>query len=255
MTKAGQKKTSLLVPGPVPLYFQIAQDLRGRILDGEFKSGQALPTEEQLCESYGVSRSTVRQAIGDLHSQSLVSRRRGLGTFVADQQKSHQRLNPVGSIHDALNYVQDTTYEMLQRAEEEPPADVRSWLGLSRGEHAVHIESLGVLNEKPLVHAQMFFPLAIGRRLEHSDFATHGPLAPALERKLGQRAARAEQLVEPEIASEATAKLLGLKGKTAILKITRVFFLANGSPMQVVVARHHPERFKLHIELQERPLT
>lgn len=255
MTEPAQTRTHSLVQGPVPLYFQISQHLRERILHGQFKSGEALPTEEQLCETYGVSRSTVRQAIADLHAQQLVNRRRGLGTFVADQQKSHQRLNPVGSIHDALNYVRDTSYEVLQRTEEEPPADVRSLLGLARGGQAVHIESLGTLDRKPLVHAQLFFPLELGRRLDASDFARRGPLIPALERKLGQRAARAEQLVEAEIASAATAKLLGLKARTAILKITRVFFLANGSPMQVVVARHHPERFKLHIELQEGPLA
>ena len=236
----------------MPLYFQISQHLRDRILKGDFKSGAPLPTEEQLCDSYGVSRSTVRQAIADLHSQHLISRRRGLGTFVAEQQKSHQRLNPVGSIHEALNYVKGTIYETLLREEVEPPAEVRSLLGLARGERALHIESLGVLDGRALVHALLYFPLAIGRRLDPSDFASRGPLVPALERKLGQRAARAEQLVEPEIASAATAKLLGLKGRTAILKISRVFFLANGSPMQVVVARHHPERFKLHIELIER---
>jgi GntR family transcriptional regulator len=247
-----QRKSTSLVAGPVPLYFQIAQDLRDRILRGEFKSGAALPTEEQLCASYGVSRSTVRQAIADLHAQHLISRRRGLGTFVKDPQESHQRLTPVGSIHEALNYVKGTRYEVLRREEIEAPADVRELLGLPAGERVTHVESLGVLDGEPIVHLLLYFPLAIGRRLEARDFSSRGPLVPALEGKLGQRARRAQQLVEAEIASATTSKLLGLRTKTAILKITRVFFLGSGAPMQALIARHHPERFKLHIELQER---
>lgn len=252
MMEPMQKRNSSLVAGPVPLYFQIAQDLRERILGGEFESGTPLPTEERLCESYGVSRSTVRQAIAELHSQHLISRRRGLGTFVNDPQESHQRLTPVGSIHEALNYVKDTRYEVLQHDEVEAPPEVRNLFGLAPGEQVVHVESLGRLDDKPIVHALLYFPLAIGRRLDDADFSSRGPLVPALERKLGQRAARAQQLVEPEIAGTTTAGLLGLRAKTAILRITRMFFLANGSPMQMVIARHHPERFKLHIELQER---
>lgn len=72
----------------VPAYQQVADDLRGLILSGELSPGAQLPTEAELCESFGVSRSTVREALRVLSSQHLVTTTRGVtgGTFVAQPE-------------------------------------------------------------------------------------------------------------------------------------------------------------------------
>ena len=69
----------------VPAYQQVADDLRALVLSGELAPGERLPTEQELCESFGVSRSTVREALRVLASQHLVTTTRGVtgGTFVA----------------------------------------------------------------------------------------------------------------------------------------------------------------------------
>jgi len=67
----------------VSLYYQIKQDLERRITLGELGPGVALPSEQELCDVYGVSRPTVRQATQELVNEHLLERRRGLGTFVA----------------------------------------------------------------------------------------------------------------------------------------------------------------------------
>jgi GntR family transcriptional regulator len=65
------------------LYYQIKQDLIARIVSGELAPGSALPSEQELCGAYGVSRPTVRQAAQELVNERLLERRRGLGTFIA----------------------------------------------------------------------------------------------------------------------------------------------------------------------------
>ncbi len=70
---------------PDNLYEQVRDSLLGRITGGEFKAGDKLPTEEQLCQEYGVSRITVRRAISELTAQMLVSPRRGIGTVVMNR--------------------------------------------------------------------------------------------------------------------------------------------------------------------------
>ena len=66
----------------VPLYQQVAEDIRNRITSGEYSPGQALPSESRLCELYNVSRITIRNAIADLVEQDLLVTHHGKGTFV-----------------------------------------------------------------------------------------------------------------------------------------------------------------------------
>lgn len=67
---------------PLPVYYQIAVDLRRRIAGGEWRTGSRLPSEPALAEQYAVSRMTLRQAVLELSKEGILARRRGQGTFV-----------------------------------------------------------------------------------------------------------------------------------------------------------------------------
>ncbi|MFH5823630.1 GntR family transcriptional regulator [Georgenia sp. AZ-5] len=70
----------------VPLYVQVEELLLRRITSGEWEPGRRIPTEQELCVAYGVSRVTVRQALARLVRRGLLSRARGRGTFVRDHR-------------------------------------------------------------------------------------------------------------------------------------------------------------------------
>jgi GntR family transcriptional regulator, arabinose operon transcriptional repressor len=78
-----------------PKYQQICEYLQREIASGRMAPGSALPTETELCEKMGISRGTVRQAVGQLENEGLVKRIQGSGTFVTteQQQHAHQQLN------------------------------------------------------------------------------------------------------------------------------------------------------------------
>ena len=67
---------------PQPLYAQIKEALRSRILEGHYKAHEQLPSESELIAAYGVSRITVRQALSDLQNEGLIFRVHGKGSFV-----------------------------------------------------------------------------------------------------------------------------------------------------------------------------
>lgn len=69
-----------------PLYQQLMARLKNDILAGVYPSGARIPSEQLLCETYGVSRVTVRKAMLDLVQEGLLVRRQGKGTFVADER-------------------------------------------------------------------------------------------------------------------------------------------------------------------------
>jgi GntR family transcriptional regulator len=70
---------------PVPLYFQVEQALASQIRRGAIPIGSQLPTEPELSDHFGVSRSVIRQAFRRLEQEGLVARRRGVGSFVVEK--------------------------------------------------------------------------------------------------------------------------------------------------------------------------
>jgi multiple sugar transport system substrate-binding protein len=77
---------------PVPIYHQLKLAIKKKIESGELEPGKRIPTEQELCDRYGISRTPVRQALKELVYEGLLVRRRGLGTFVADQTRTNAQL-------------------------------------------------------------------------------------------------------------------------------------------------------------------
>ncbi|MDU5109172.1 MAG: GntR family transcriptional regulator [Clostridium sp.] len=70
---------------PIPIYYQLKNDLITKISEGIWKPGECIASERELCEVYGVSRMTIRQAIGELVQEGILLRIKGKGTFVCEQ--------------------------------------------------------------------------------------------------------------------------------------------------------------------------
>ena len=70
---------------PIPVYYQLKNDLISKISEGIWKPGECISSERELCEIYGVSRMTIRQAIGELVQEGILLRIKGKGTFVCEQ--------------------------------------------------------------------------------------------------------------------------------------------------------------------------
>ena len=67
---------------PIPVYYQLKNDFIKKIANGTWKAGECISSERELCEIYGVSRMTIRQAIGELVQEGILTRKKGKGTFV-----------------------------------------------------------------------------------------------------------------------------------------------------------------------------
>jgi GntR family transcriptional regulator len=238
-----------LKEGPVPLYFQLAQDLRQQIGGGQLQPGAALPTEEQLCVRYGVSRITVRRAVDDLIVEGLVTRRRGVGTFVAEPHRATRSVSLVGSLYDALAYPRDIRIKVLQRTELAAPARVAELLLLPPQAPVVELQVLSQAGDTPFAMTHFYLPADIGAAVKSQSLNAGTPLARLVEQLLGQSVVRAEQTVEPESASIRLAKLLGIHRGTAILHVLRTYFTASGRPVEVASVRYRPDQYRLKVEL------
>jgi GntR family transcriptional regulator len=114
-------RTEIDRESPVPFHSQLARILRQEITLGRWKPGQRLGSEPDLCVYFDVSRSTVRQALQTLETEGRVSREKGRGTFVADNDSRSWLLqSPQGFFHEEVDRLGHSVTSRILRAEIEP---------------------------------------------------------------------------------------------------------------------------------------
>lgn len=106
---------------PVPYYFQLAELLEQEITAGHWESGFRLPSEPELCEQFGLSRTTVRQALARLEKRGLIERLKGQGTFVRRGPPGLWLLqSSEGFFQDEVDRLGRTVTSRILRAERGP---------------------------------------------------------------------------------------------------------------------------------------
>ena len=157
----------LLPDAPSPLHAQLTGHLRSRILDGTWAPHSQMPSESELGAMFGVSRITVRQALGDLQKAGLIFRIHGKGTFVS-RPKAFQNVASLEGFGEAMSRM---GYEILNRVDylRFAPADARiaARLGLREGDEVAEIRRVRLLDREPVSPDLSWLPGPLGRRLEN----------------------------------------------------------------------------------------
>lgn len=155
-----------------PLYVQIKDTLRARILDGTYAPHSRMPSEHELCAMFDVSRITVRQALGDLQKEGLLFKLHGKGTFVS-KPKAFQNVTSLQGFAEAMSSM---GYEIVNqlRSLRTVKADrhLATKLNVPEGAPLVEIHRVRLLNREPVSLEQTWVPEALGKRLAGADLAT-----------------------------------------------------------------------------------
>lgn len=145
----------------VPLYQQIKDQILRDITSGKFSVNTRLPTEDEMSEQYGVSRITIRRAIGDLVEQGVVVKRQGKGTFVKTPLMQKDFTAAARSFTELCQANGKEAGAIVLEASVSEPTDpdVLEALDLEKGEKAVRILRLRTADGKPLVIEDDYFPI------------------------------------------------------------------------------------------------
>jgi GntR family transcriptional regulator len=235
--------------GPIPLYYQLEQALRDRIRAAEFPGGAPLPTEQRLCEAYGVSRITVRRALDSLLASGLIARRQGVGTFVTEPGETVKSLKLIGSLDDITSFSAELAYKVVARETAAAPPLVAEALGLPAGTPVSRLETVFSLRGEPFAHAEFFCPPEVGDLLDDADIDGHASLVAVVERKLGRPIERADQTVEAALADRRVAGHLALRARAPVLEVHRTYYTDTDRPVVAAVVRYHPERYRYTVQL------
>jgi GntR family transcriptional regulator len=241
---------------PTPLYWRLRETLRERIRRGEFAPGARLPTEEELCRQYGVSRITASRAVRDLAAEGLVVRRQGRGTFVAAPVVQHDLVRLTDFVEDMQQAGLQAESRVLAQEQVAAPAHVAEALGLSAGAPVTELWRLRLGDGAPLAVDVTWLPPPIAALLEGEDLA-HQTIYGILERRHGLRIERGEYLIEAVAAAGRVAEALAVPQGAPLLRFHRTSWAATGQPVYHQERYYHGERvrYRLTLERRGRPLA
>jgi GntR family transcriptional regulator len=239
-----------LRPGsPLPLYYQLEQDLRARIRANEFPDGAAIPTEQRLCESYGVSRITVRRALDALMAGGLIARRQGVGTFVNAPGGTVKSLRLIGSLDDLASYSAPLTHRILAKDAVPAAPAIAEALDLPVGTPVTRVEAAVSLGGEPFAHAELYCPPDVGDLIDTTSVSAHASLIAMIEEKLGRPIEHADQTIEAAPADRRVAAHLALKVRAPVLKVDRTYYTDTDRAVIAAVVHYHPERYRYSVQL------
>jgi GntR family transcriptional regulator len=231
--------TSILRDSSTSLYEQIAHQLLEEIQRGDFEPSGKLPSEAQLGERFGVSRVTIRLAVGKLSDDGVVERKQGKGTFVAAKQVRHG-LDALRSFHEALLLQGlQPSMRVLNHALQPVPEAMHGLF--EAADDCLLLERLHFVDDEPIALGRSHLP-AVLADVAWSE-VEHQPIYSILESITGLAVIRADLAIRAQEADKSLAKALQVKRGAALLVMERTSYFADGRCCDRTTFYIRPERY------------
>ncbi len=246
------KPFSALAPSPVPLHAQLREIVRERIRDGSYQAHAQLPAESAMSSLFGVSRITVRQALGDLQREGVIFKVPGKGTFVS-KPKPFQQLTELEGFGEAMSRQgYDIFNQVVGHSEVAASSAVAQQLQVAPGAPVAQIRRIRHLNRAPVSLEITYLPQALGERLRGADLARRDIFL-ILENDYGIALGRADVSLEAVNADAELAEALQVEQGSALLRIERLTHRADGTPLDFEYLYFRGDAFQYRLQIARRP--
>ncbi len=237
-------------PGPLesatflPLYQQIKTLITQSLDRGEWKPGEAIPSEMELAARFKVSQGTVRKAIDALAAENLVVRRQGRGTFVATHHEPRAqfrflRLTP----DEGEQHYPESRFLECRRVR--APSEVARLLDIKAGDAVVLMRRVLLFDGAPIVLDEIWLQGGLFKGLTAERLSEYkGPLYGLFESEFGVRMLHATEKLRAVGADADSARVLEVESGTPLLSVERVSFTYGNRPVEVrrglyITSHHH----------------
>jgi GntR family transcriptional regulator len=215
-----------------PLYRQIKNLITRSLQNGEWRPGDAIPSELELASRFQVSQGTVRKAVDELAAENLLLRRQGKGTFVATHSEPRSQFRFLRLSPDAGEQEYPAS-KLLECRRGRASAEAARVLELKTGDPVVILRRLLIFGGAPTVIDEIWLPGTLFRRLTAAIFDEYkGSLYKLFETEFDVRMIRAEEKIRAVAASAGDAELLGVDTGFPLLSVERVSFTYGDKPVE-----------------------
>jgi GntR family transcriptional regulator len=219
-------------PSFSPLYRQIANLIIASLQAGEWKAGEAIPSEQDLASRFGVSQGTVRKAIDELATGNLLVRRQGKGTFVATHAEQKNQYRFLRLTPDDGNTALGR--QLLDCKRMRAPAAIARALRMRAGDAMVEVRRLLHAKTRPVVLDDIWLPGDLFKGLTAELLTQHrGPFYGLFEAEFGVHMIRAEEKIRSVLADADSAALLQVPVGAPLLSVERLSFTYGDKPVEL----------------------
>ena len=236
----------------IPLYVQLEQIIKSKIMTGELLSGEQIPTEKELVQTYRVSSITARQAVLKLVQEGLLLRKQGKGTFVREgvaNAKNIMTLNVKGDIRNVVpEGLASQDVEVLSMGLVSSPKRIAKALNTGEGQEVMQIRRRRSNNGVVLSYIKNYLPAQVGGKIGKKDLLSRTMLD-VLSNKLGLSLKKGVQYIEAVIADYEIATALSVGISCPVLYLETIIFAEGGTPVDFVQTFYRSDRFKYTLNL------
>ena len=227
---------------PTPIYLQIAESIGSLLASGALPPGYVLPPERVLCEQFGISRMTLRQAMSLLDREGLIDSRRGIGTVVRNSRLRKQQQELRSFSEEIRERGGRPESRLISLGLATPAASVREFFGLREDQKIYEIQRVRLNDGEPLALELARIPERLCPGLERFDLAK-ASLYQILEQSYGLRLQTCVEEISAEIPSSQHRKLLNLPTLTAVLVVDRKTYTDVGRPLEFTHSVYRGDRY------------
>lgn len=223
-------------PAFSPLYQQIKGLILQSLQSGEWKPGEAIPSEIDLASRYRVSQGTVRKAIDELAGDNLLVRRQGKGTFVATHAEQHVQYRFLKLVPDSGDPASEGPAQrrIVDCKRLRAHAEIARALALRSGDVVFQVRRVLSFAGVPTILEDLWLPGAPFKGLTAERLAAHqGPMYALFETEFGVRMVRADEKLRAVLPDATQQNLLEVAAGTPLLSVERVAYTYNDTPMEL----------------------
>jgi GntR family transcriptional regulator len=235
-----QGTTDLAATYAAPAFSPLYQQIKGLILKslqgGEWKPGEAIPSEMDLAVRYRVSQGTVRKAIDELAADNLLVRRQGKGTFVDTHAEKHAQYRFLKLVPDSGDQSSEgpADRQITECKRVRATAEIAKLLNVRTGDPVWQAQRVLSFSGVPTILEDIWLPAAPFKGLTAERLADyHGSMYALFETEFGVRMVRAVEKIRALPANSLLSSLLKIEQNTPLLSVERVAYTYNDAPMEL----------------------
>jgi GntR family transcriptional regulator len=228
--------TASTTPAFSPLYQQIKGLILTSLRAGEWKPGEAIPSETDLATRYRVSQGTVRKAIDELAAENLLLRRQGKGTFVATHAEQQVQFRFLKLVPDSGTRGSEgpAQRDIIECRRTRASADVAKALALRAGDPVLQVRRVLSFGGAPTILEDIWLPAVPFKGLTAERLANYqGPMYAMFETEFSVRMVRAEEKIRAIPAQAQHVALLKVKHNAPLLSVERIAYTYQDEPMEL----------------------
>lgn len=244
------KKDVFAINSNLPIYYRILTVIKHHIQTGALKPGEMLPPESKLCEIYGVSRTTIRQAMDQLSEENLITRHRGKGSFIASP-RLQRNLNHMYSFSaDMKNMGLNPSSKVIESSIIKVDVGMTEIFKLPAGSEIFKLVRIRYANNEPVLLETTYIPYYLCYGIVEEDFSANS-LYGTLQYKYNLKLDRATETYEAVKISKITAQLLEYPTSGPGFSIHRTGYLESEIPFEYTQSTVRGDKCVFTVELTE----